>query len=24
MSLVMEVFALSREFPPEESFTLTD
>jgi four helix bundle protein len=24
MSLVMKVFALTREFPPEERFTLTD
>jgi four helix bundle protein len=24
MSLVMEVFALSKEFPPDERFTLTD
>ena len=24
MSLVMEIFALSKEFPPDERFTLTD
>jgi len=24
MSLVMQVFALSKEFPPEKRFTLTD